>query len=106
VGLTNWRLRGLQLAIRDNRLPTFKQLCSTTTREFYQGNSTNYAQARYLCYYLQENGRLVKYYHEFVKHAAEDPTGYKTLQRILGRADMEVFQQQWEEYVLKLRFPS
>ena len=104
-GRTNWRLRGLQLAIQDDRLPSFETLCSTTTREFYDGLNTNYAQARYLCYYLQEHDMLVRYYHEFVKSADADPTGFETLQTILGRTDMDQFQQDWQEYVMKLRFP-
>jgi len=105
MGSTNWRLRGLQLAIEDNRLPSFKELCSTTTREFYDGHGTNYAQARYLCYYLQEKKLLTKYYHAFVKSARLDPTGYETLQQILDRDDMDQFQAEWQKYVSKLRFP-
>ena len=104
IGLTNWRLRGLQYSIEDDRLPTFKELCSTTTREFYNGHGTNYAQARYLCYYLQERGLLNKYYHSFVKNAAKDPSGYETLKQVLGRDDIDKFQEQWEAYVMKLRF--
>ncbi len=104
-GSTNWRLRGLQLAIQDGRVPPFEELCATTTREFYEGKSTNYAQARYLCYYLQEQGQLVEYYHAFVKNAATDPTGYRTLQDVLGRTDMKEFQLEWEAYISKLRFP-
>ena len=106
IGLTNWRLRGLQYSIEDDRLPTFKELCSTTTGEFYNGHSTNYAQARYLCYYLQERGSLIKYYHAFRKNAVEDPGGYETLKRILNRSDIEKFQEQWEGYVMKLRFQN
>ena len=104
IGLTNWRLRGLQYAINDERLPSFKELCSTTTREFYDGHSTNYAQARYLCYFLQEQGSLIKYYHAFRKNAAQDPGGYETLKKILGQEDIEEFQRKWEAYVMKLRF--
>ena len=36
VGHTNWRLPGLQKAIRKKRVPSFKTLCSTTTDEFYE----------------------------------------------------------------------
>lgn len=104
-GSTNWRLRGLQLAIDDDRVPTFKKLCSTTDREFYDGDSTNYAQARYLCYYLQEHDLLIKYFHQFVKNSDSDPTGYQTLQKILGRTDMDRFQKEWQIWVSKLRFP-
>ena len=95
----------MQLAIRDGRVPAFKDLCATTTREFYADESgRNYAQARYLCYYLQENGKLVDYYHSFVKNADKDPTGYETLKKILGREDMDQFKKEWESYVMKLRF--
>lgn len=104
VGLTNWRLRGLQQTIEAKRLGTFKELCETTRREFYQGAGTNYAQARYLCYYLQEQGKLVEFYHAFVGSAMEDPSGYETLKKVLNRDDMEQFQKEWEAYVLKLRF--
>ena len=106
-GATNWRLAGLQRAIAGKGLPTFKALCSTTNSEFYNKDDkgTNYAQARYLCYYLQEKGLLVKFYHEFVANSKADPTGYKTLQQVLGETDMAAFQKRWEAYVMKLTFP-
>ena len=105
VGLTNWRLRGLQLAIKDDLLGSFDRLMSTNDREFYNGDATNYAQARYLCYWLQENGLLKKYYHRFVKNSKRDPTGIETLKTVLKTDDLNAFQQQWEKYVLKLQFP-
>lgn len=106
VGLTNWRLAGLQQAISKKRVPSFKTLCSTTAREFYDEDpGTNYAQARYLCYYLQERGLLEKFYHQFHRQHKTDPTGYKTLQEVLGRHDMGGFKKDWEAYVMKLRFP-
>ena len=66
---------------------------------------TNYAQARYLCYYLQEQGLLRKFYHSFRANCTTDPTGFDTLQKTLARQDMGKFKQDWEAYVLKLRFP-
>ena len=106
VGLTNWRLAGLQEAIRKQRVPSFKTLCSTTTHQFYSmDKGTNYAQARYLCYYLQEHGLLRKFYHRFHANHKKDPAGYDTLKEILGRDDMDKFKQDWEAYVMKLRFP-
>jgi len=104
-GYTNWRLSGLQKAIRRKRVPTFKALCSTTGDEFYDDpHGTNYAQARYLLYYLQEQSLLRKFYRQFHANRKTDPTGYETLQKILGRTDMSEFQKEWEEYVLKLEF--
>jgi len=105
VGFTNWRLSGLQRAIHGKRLPDFKTLCETTTREFYdQDRGTNYAQARYLCYYLQQQGKLDLFYREFVAKAGSDPGGYQTLVKILKTDDMEAFQRSWQEFVMNLKF--
>ena len=104
-GSTNWRLNGLKEAIADQRVPAFETLCGTSTHQFYKEDpGTNYAQARYLCYYLQEQGLLVQYYEQFRRDAASDPTGYKTLQKILGTQDMEAFQDRWEAYTAALSF--
>jgi hypothetical protein len=105
-GRTNWRLAGLQKAIQAGKLPTFEALCGTTNAQFYnEDRGSNYAQARYLCYYLQEKGLLVKFYHQFVANHKDAPTGYKTLKAVLGETDMAAFQKRWEGYVLGLRFP-
>lgn len=71
---------------------------------FYnEDKGVNYAQARYLCYYLQEKGLLVKFYQEFHARQKEDSGGYRTLQKILSEADMDAFKTKWEKYVLGLR---
>jgi len=105
-GLTNWRLAGLQEAILDRRLPPFEDLTAKTATEFYDEDpGTNYAQSRYLCYFLQEKGLLPRFYREFRAASSQDPTGLETLKKVLEREDMEAFRQEWEEYVFKLRFP-
>jgi hypothetical protein len=104
-GLPNWRLRGLQEAIRNDQVPSFRTLCSMTDDAFYRDRGPHYAQARYLCYYLQEHGLLEKFYRQFHANAQSDPTGYQALQSVLGRGDMNAFQAEWEAFVLKLRFP-
>jgi hypothetical protein len=102
-GATNWRLDGLQGSIQNKRLQTFRQL---TRRSFYaDDDGSNYAMARYLCYYLQETGRLRAFYQAFRQNAAQDPTGYDTLRRILGTQDMAAFQAEWQKYVMQLRYP-
>lgn len=105
IGQTNWRLRGLQSAIRKGSVPSFETLCQTTTRQFYdQDKGTNYSQARYLCYHLQERDLLQKFYRTFRKNVATDPTGIESLKKVLGKHDLDEFKQQWEAEVLKLRF--
>lgn len=103
---TNWRLKGLQEAIRARTVPLFKELMSMNAHQFYtQDKGTNYGQARYLCYYLQEHDLLVTYYHEFHKDRRSDPTGYETMKRVLGTDDMQRFKEEWERFVLNLTFP-
>jgi hypothetical protein len=104
IGRTNWRLPGLQRAIKAGAVPSFKELTSTTDNEFYgDDKGTNYAQSRYLCYYLQEQGKLTKFYHAFFANQKSDPTGYKTLVTTLDERDMDAFKKNWETFVLNLR---
>jgi len=103
-GFTNWRLPGLQRAIKSNTVSSFKELTAMDENAFYnQDKGVNYAQARYLCYYLQDKGVLVKFYREFHARQKEDPGGYQTLQKILAESDMDAFKTKWEKYVLGLR---
>jgi len=105
-GLTNWRLPALQEAIRKNDLPGFEKLLSTTTGEFYGSGgqySHHYAQARYLCYYLQEKGLLPRFYREFTSTVQQDKTGLSALRKVLGTEDLKQFQKAWEFFVLRLR---
>ena len=108
-GETNWRLAGLLEAIRAGRTLSFQKLTSLSDEDFYGGNGNKnysqfYAQARYLCYYLQERGLLVNYYREFFANASKDPTGNNSLKKVLGESDMDAFKKSWEAFVLKLKF--
>ncbi|MBX7084565.1 MAG: hypothetical protein K1X88_35495 [Nannocystaceae bacterium] len=104
-GLPNWRLPGLQAAITADHVPSTEALTRTGDRPFYDDDpGTNYAQARYLCLWLQEQGLLSRYYHAFVRAAAEDPGGFATLRTVLGRhgRDMDAFDRAWRAWVLTL----
>lgn len=105
VGFTNWRLAGLQRALARGEVPTFRELCSMSDSAFYDADrGTNYAQARYLMFYLQEQGLLRGFYKAFRAAKKTDPTGYATLVLTLGEADMADFQRRWSKFVLSLRF--
>jgi hypothetical protein len=105
VGYPNWRLPGLQRAVKAGVVPSFKEFTSTTDSEFYGADpGTNYSQARYLCYYLQEQGKLTQFYRDFVTNQRTDLTGYNTLVKTLGKDDMEAFQTKWEKFVMALKF--
>ncbi|HSK02804.1 MAG TPA: hypothetical protein VK932_16245 [Kofleriaceae bacterium] len=106
VGRTNWRLAGLQRAIARYALPSFRTLTGLGSAAFYDDErGTNYAQSRYLLYYLQEQGLLRDFYRAFRAARAKDPTGYATLVQLLGERDMAAFQRRWAQYVAALRFP-
>lgn len=106
VGLTNWRLAGLQKTIASGDVPSFKALTRLSPTAFYGDDSgTHYAQSRYLLYYLQQQGVLRDFYKAFRAAAAKDPSGYATLTKALGETDMAAFQARWQRYVAGLRFP-
>jgi hypothetical protein len=103
-GFTNWRLPGLQRAIEMKRVPSFKTLMEMDPSAFYNDDrGTNYAQSRYLCYYLQEKEVLAKFYQEFNARQKEDPSGFKSLQKVLAEPDMDAFKTRWEKYMIGLR---
>jgi len=107
VGLTNWRLEKLKEAIEKKETVPFEKLLGTSAAEFYGGDErgVHYAQARYLCYYLQEKGLLARYYREFHAARESDPGGVATLKRILGAPDLEEFRKEWERFVRALTYP-
>ena len=104
-GYINWRLPGLKQAIRQKRLPPFEKLMAMPHTTFSESAASgrNYAQARFLCYYLQQEGKLGAYYKRFLANRESDPTGYRSLQRTLWIRDMTRFQGKWERWVLKLK---
>ncbi|HEX5966805.1 MAG TPA: YdcF family protein, partial [Pyrinomonadaceae bacterium] len=102
-GYVNWRLPGLQTAIKVDETVSFKKLMEMDFNDFYgQATGVNYAQSRYLLYYLQEKGLLVNFYKQFHANRKTDPSGYETLKSLVGETDMHQFQRKWEKFVLEL----
>jgi hypothetical protein len=105
-GLVNWRLPTLKAAIALGELPTFAWLTSRNAEQFYaEDPGTNYAEARFLCYYLQQRGLLVDFYHAFYEARVSDPTGYETLLATLEVDDAARFERDWSSWILGLRQP-
>jgi len=104
-GLENWRLPALQRAIRDKKLRPLKELINDA--DFYGDHHVglNYAQARYLLMYLQEQGKLAEYYKRLRTEQAEDTTGLKTLEAVIGPKSLAEFEKEWRAWVLRLTFP-
>lgn len=89
-GLPNWRLAALREAVQEGRLASLEQLA--TTDEFRGPNEAlHYAQARYLCLYLQERGQLEQYYRQLRADCQQDPRGVATLANLFpGRSWAEI----------------
>ncbi|MFZ5438556.1 MAG: C39 family peptidase [Myxococcota bacterium] len=103
IGQLNWRLPAVQDAIRAKTVPRLSALARTTEDEFYADDSgVHYAMARYLCYWLQERGLLIRFVQRAQALKAEDPTALKALEEVLG-GPPDSFQPEWERFVLGLR---
>ncbi len=105
-GLENWRLPALQEAIQADKLRPLQELIED--EHFYRKDlvGLNYAEARYLMFYLQKKKLLQKYYTEFRDNAKDDPSGLKTLQQIIAPQELEDFEKDWRRWVMQLRFGS
>lgn len=87
-GIKNWRLPALQQGLRA-RPQVFKaSALFALSDESFRGDdeSVHYAQARYLCQWLDERGLLWPFYQAFRDNHATDPTGEKSFERVVGKA--------------------
>jgi hypothetical protein len=101
VGLPNWRLPNLKKEIRDATLPAMTRLLGTTRDEFYGAPFDAYAYARYLLLYLQDHGKLTRFYAAFVADAS-DPTGRAALEAVLGEK-LDAFEPKWRAWAVALK---
>lgn len=86
VGLVNWRLPELQAALAEGKTIPLRELFSATYADFDgEHRSLLYAEARYLCLYLQEREWLAKYYRTFRAEIGSDTTGAETLRTVTGQ---------------------
>jgi len=98
LGHTNWRLPELQDAIKSNLYTSLDLLVNTTDDEFYgYESSVNYAQARYLCQYLQSKNLLKKFYKTFRDNFYKDKTGKTFLEEVtkMKLADFDYMFIEW-----------
>jgi hypothetical protein len=102
IGNVNWRLPNLKKEIKAKTLPKLDVLLSTTSDEFYGAEYDAYAYARYLMYYLQEQGKLQEFYKTFLADK-KDLTGASALKKVLGE-DLETFEPKWRKWVLAIPY--
>lgn len=98
VGLPNWRLPNLKREIKAKTLPKMATMLGTTRDQFYEADYDSYAYARYIVYYLQEQGKLQEFYKKFLEDK-KDLTGITALEAVLGEK-LEDFEPKWRKWVL------
>ena len=102
IGVPNRHLSELQSAILTQSILSFESFCGLEKREFYHfDKDRNYAQAKYLCYYLQQEA-FEEIFSEFSENHRLDRTGYNTLQKTVGYGDMREFRKDWEYFMLTI----
>ncbi|MCA8953703.1 MAG: hypothetical protein KDE27_29600 [Planctomycetes bacterium] len=104
TGLLNWRLDGLQQAIRAERTVPLGKLLATSSAEFYgERSGLHYAEARYLLYWLQENGKLQAFWRDWLATRERDPTAAAAMRRALAidGDGLAAFQREWEGWLLR-----
>lgn len=102
IGLPNWRLPNLKREIKAKTLPKMSTLLGTTRDQFYEANYDAYAYARYIVYYLQEQGKLQEFYKKFLEDK-KDLTGISALEAVLGES-LDTFEPKWREWVLAIAY--
>jgi hypothetical protein len=100
-GLPNWRLAGLQEVVRSQKLGSLKELVENP-RFRGRGEGTNYAQARYFCLYMQQQGVLADFYRAFRDAHADDPRGRKALAQAFPRVDIDQLDRDFQRWVVSL----
>jgi len=100
-GLENWRLPGLQKAIRQKRLRPLKTMIEAND---FRGplEGTNYAQARYFCLYLQREGLLVSFYQNFRANREHDTQGIQTLAELFADVDWPQLDRDFQAWTMTL----
>lgn len=104
MGLVNWRLPALQNAISNKKCPSLSSFMADTTENFYADETgVSYGLARYLCFYLQEQGKLEQFYRSYRDQFSKDITGRKMLEKVTGQK-LPDFEKSLHSWVLQLRY--
>jgi hypothetical protein len=104
-GLPNWRWHYLQPAIKSGSLPPLESMIRAP-RVRAEQQAIDYAQARYLCLFLQERGLLEPFYRKFRLAADEDPTGLATLCGLFGVEGLSRIDAEFRAWALESGRPA
>ena len=101
---TDRRLLKLQEAVRKKTSIPLDRLVKMGRKKFHSDAELCYAEARYLMLYLCEKQSLKRWYEAFKADYETDPTGLKSLEKILGNRVFAI-EDDWKKWVKGLRVP-
>ncbi len=100
TGTDNWRVHQLLRALHANKLRPTNDLVNTVgTRE--ENQSIDYAHARYLCLFLQDQQLLEPFYRKLRSRSEADTTGWQTLSELLTAASQSDLDTDFRRWVVK-----
>ncbi len=86
-----WRTNQVKFLARAGRLPSLEAFCTMPRERFTSGRAlANYAQARALFMWINEQDKLDDFYKAYVEGYRDDPMGYKALCTTLGMEGREL----------------
>ncbi len=104
VPRANHRLHLLRHRLERNRHVSLERFFNLSPRDFMRRAAENYSQARYILFYLYDQGLLSDWYKNYVEHFDEDPSGAQAIEKVYGKSLAE-FEEEWREWVLELSLP-
>jgi hypothetical protein len=102
VGQMNWRYPILNDAIHSGTLRSIRELVETPNGFRGVGEGVNYAQARFLCMYLQQQGKLVALYKSLRKEFHRDSTGAETLRSLFPGSSWAEIDDEFQKWAIAL----
>jgi hypothetical protein len=100
-GLSNWRLAALRAGLERGDVQPLSRLAAPNSIRRAQ-EAVDYAEARYVCLYLQERGVLAAYYRRLRASLVDDPGGLRTLCEVLG-SPADAVDRDFRRWVMTLR---
>jgi len=97
----NHRLNYILTRVRINRQVPFAKFAAMKQPDFMRWPNYNYAQARYMMFYLYETGKLRRWYENYVTNYASDTNGLSAWEKTYGKPVAEV-EKDWAAWVQTL----
>lgn len=101
IGLQNWRGVALRSAAQKQKLRCIGEMASAPFAS--ADASIDYAQARYLCLFLQKRNLLESFYRKCRSHTKDDPDGTRSLTELMAIKDLSSVDTQFHEWLGTLK---